>query len=126
MHLWKDNILSKVTQQYDSRKVVHRSEKSWLVGELVTSEITLIILPYRIDILVRKIMMEKDRKKIKNIWRFAIQVISLVLFLAILLPPVVLAFIALSVGKDIKMMIGRLCYWMIGKLCNSDSAPQVS
>jgi hypothetical protein len=122
MHLWKENIISTVTK--DLSKVVHRSEKSWLLGELVTSEITLVILPDRIDTLLFEIMMEETKNK--NIWWFAIQVLLLVLFSAILLPPVVLAFIALSVGEDIKMMIGRLCYWMIGKLYNSDSAPQVS
>ncbi len=153
MHLWKDNIISKVTREIHSYSVVHCSEKSWLLGELVTSEITLATLPDRIYMYVLglKIMMDKDRKKIKKwlkneennekkekkkkmvekkmqvwvwkSWWFAIQFLLLVL---LVLPPVVLAFIALSIGKDIKMMIDRLCYWMIGKLCNSDSAPQVS
>ncbi len=98
------------------------------MGELVTSEIALLMLPLWFWIFIEKMQekkMEKKRGKMPDWfsmnWRLAIRVLLLVL-----LSPVVLAFIALSIGKDIKMMIDRLSYWMIGKLCNSDSAPQVS
>ncbi len=170
MHLWKDSISSR--NRLQPTNLVHCSQKSWLLGELVTSEITLLILPLplwfwilmlqarekkiktklknmEMHLVKLKIQDERTKKKMKNMgmneesreskigevekkrgkmqhwfsmnWWFAIYVL-----LSVLLSPVVLAFIALSVGKDIKMMIGRLCYWMIGKLCNSDSAPQVS
>jgi hypothetical protein len=158
MHLWKHSISSRNSRLTSNPNVVHHSEKSWLMGELVTSKITLLILPNWFWILAMKMkakMIKKNskkledemtKKKMKNMgmneaskenkmwkvknkvldwfimnWWFAIQVLLLVLLF-----PVVLAFIALSVGEDIKMMIDRLCYWMIGKLCNSDGAPQVS
>ncbi len=152
MHLWKHSISLRYSRlpSITNRKVVHRSQKSWLMGKLVTSEITLLILPNWFRTLMLKIddkITTKKRMKILGMneeskenkigevekkrgkmpdwfsmnWWLAIRVLILVL-----LSPVVLAFIALSVGKDIKMMIGRLCYWMIGKTRNSDSAPQVS
>jgi hypothetical protein len=108
MHLWKDNIISKVTQQYGSRKVVHRSENYWFLGELTTSETTLLILPYCIP-------------KIFHHYKRAI-------LLAPLLAVMFIIDIAASVGMDILRMLGKICKWMKCKLCNSASttAPQVS
>jgi hypothetical protein len=137
MHLWKDSICSTGTRLPnigDSGKVVHCSEHSWLMGEQVTSEITLLILPNRIHDLVKK--MQKQRNEGIELWVrkkwwcalvLAIPFLLLVLLLAALIPLVVLAFIAASIVMDILRMLGKICKRMQCKLCTSasGSTPQV-
>jgi hypothetical protein len=91
-------------------EVVKFSENYWLMGDLFTSEITLIILPacYNKDI--------GNQEKNSAL-------VLLVRFLTLpLVVPYVVFFIVVAVGEDILMMIGKLCKWFKGKMCNSANA----
>ncbi len=76
------------------------------MGEPVTSKITLIILPVFYKKLGEKI--EKMFEKKGGVWYTLVYpvLVGLVRFLTL---PLVLAFIAASIGMDILKMLGRIC-----------------
>jgi hypothetical protein len=128
-------IKTRVNYRHFFSDCVLISENSWLMGEeQKTSEITLLILPSRILELVEAMYKNRNnvgkwvRKKWCCVLVFAIPVLLLVLLLAVLLAIMVSASIPVSIGMDICMLIGKLCKWIKGKLCNSTSAnrPEVS
>jgi hypothetical protein len=87
-------------------RLVHVSENSWLMGKLVTSQITLIVLPSCLETLGKKIL-AGVRKNKWFILPTAIFVPVALLF-AIVVFHIMLVFIAASIGGDILMMMGKL------------------
>jgi hypothetical protein len=100
-------------------RLVHVSENSWLMGELVTSQITLIVLPSCIETLGKKILAGVR----KNRWCAIFFPVALPF--AIVVFHIMLVFIAASIGRDILMMMVKLFYCPKSKT-GSENRPEVS